>query len=547
MTNRGSSSPSSLVEPPEVPARWRDLFGLIPGYDPVATAAPGEWFDEDAAQTAIDFFPECLQFIEGERAGQPFVLEPWQQALVGCLFGWKREDGTRRYREALVFVPRKNGKTPTAAGIVLLSLFTEHEPGSQIYSAAADKDQAALIFRHAAGMIAREPLLAGRAKIYRTYKSIEYRAEGSIYKALSSESNTKHGLGANLVIVDELHTHPDSDLVDVLKTSTAARRQPMMIYITTSDYERESVCNKTHDYASKVRDRIIEDSSFLPAIWEAKTTDNWTDPAVWARCNPNLGVSVKLEYLERECQRAQDEPSYENTFKRLHLDIRTEQDVRWLQMEKWDACAGVEPAGLDGATCYMGLDLATTTDIAAAVLFFPDTGYLLSRFWIPGDCAEKREKRDRVPYMTWAREGYITMTPGNVIDYKFIRSEINDLCARFNVVKIAYDPYNAQHLAQQLQDDDGLPMVEHRQGFISMNEPAKHFERLVISGGLNHGGNPILRWMASNVMVKVDPAGSIKPDKNKSTEKIDGIVSSIMAVGLAMTAEAEPVFNPGVA
>ena len=318
-------------------SEWRDLLSLLPGYDSEATADPSDYFDAEAAQLALDFFRECLTFIEGERAGEPFELEPWQQAIVAALFGWKRADGTRRYRESLIYVPRKNGKSPFCAGITLLVAYADGEPGAQLYSAAADRDQAALIFRHCAGMIARDPDLASRSRVYRSFKSIEF-PDNSVYKALSSDADTKHGLGAHLVIVDELHAHPDAELVETLVTSTAARRQPLVIYITTADYNRVSICNQKYEYACKVRDQILEDSSFLPVIYEALPDDDWTDPEVWRKANPNLGVSVKLEYLERECRRAKAEPSYQNTFRRLHLNQRTSQDTRWLSVEDWEAC-----------------------------------------------------------------------------------------------------------------------------------------------------------------------------------------------------------------
>lgn len=523
---------------------WAELQQAhLPGYDPYETGE-GYWFDEDAAERACGLF-ECLKLIEGEHAGKPFHLEDWQKAIVGAMYGWKSEEtGLRRYREAFVYVPRKNGKTMIAAGLVLAAMFVDEEPGAQIYSAAAEREQAALVFRQASGMIAREPQLQSIAKVYKTFRSIEIPQTNTIYKALSADADTKHGLGAHMVIVDELHAHPNAELVDVLQTSMGSRRQPLLVHITTADYDRPSICNTKHDYAIKVRDGVFNDPSFLPVLYEASEADDWTDPDVWARVNPNLGVSVRQEYLERECQRAQNEPSYENTFKRLHLNIKTQQDVRWLPMSKWDACGGQPvPQG----PCFAGLDLASTTDIAALVLFWPETGSLVPWFWVPADNAENREKRDRVPYLTWSREGLVELTPGNVIDYNYIRKQINELASTYEIQQIGYDPWNARHLAQQLQDEDGLPLTEFRQGYVSMNEPSKHFERLMMSEDLQHGGNAVLRWMASNVTAKVDPSGNIKPDKSKSTEKIDGIVASIMAVGLAMTADVEPDFNPGIA
>ena len=513
---------------------WDDTLRLVPGYDPFATAGDCV-FDHDSADRVCQFFAECVRHVEGAAAGKPFVLEPWQRAIVGNLFGWKRPDGTRRYRESFIFIPRKNGKTTMVAGLVLAALFCDGERGAQVYSAAADRDQAALIYRQCKGMVLQDADLSRHAKVYETAKSIVIESMGSSYKAISAEANTKHGYNTHFAVIDELHAQPNRDLVDVLKTSTGARRQPLIVHITTSDFDRPSICNELHGYAGKVRDGLVDDPAFLPVIYEAKATDDWTSPETWRKANPNLGVSVSLEYLERECRQAKETPSYENTFKRLHLNVKTEQDVRWMQMDKWDACGEVivDPGYLKGARCWGGLDLASTTDIAAFVLWFPESSTVLPFFWMPADQAHVRERRDRVPYSAWERAGLIEMTPGNVIDYGFIRRRINELKAEYDIADIAYDPWNAQQFATQLQEEDGMTLTEFRQGFISMNEPTKRLERLVLEGALRHGGNKVLRWMASNVSVRTDPAGNIKIDKQRSTEKVDGMVALVMAIGRA--------------
>jgi phage terminase large subunit-like protein len=508
---------------------WRELLALIPGYDSEATADPTDYFAPESAELALSFFEECLQFIEGERAGEPFILEPWQAAIVAALWGWKRADGTRRYRETLLYLPRKSGKSPMAAGLLLLSAYTDGEAGSQLYCAAASRDQAALVYRHAAGMVAREPELASRAKLYKTFKSIEFPETNSVFRALASDADNLHGLNAHFVVVDELHAHKNSDLVDVLVTATGSRRQPLVVYITTADFARLSICNSKHDYAVKVRDGALQDNSFLPVIYEAGEEEDWTDPEVWAKCNPNLGVSVKREYLERECKRAQAEPSYEGTFRRLHLNQRTSVESRWLRMPDWNACRAEFP-DLTGQTCWAGLDLSTTTDISAFVLAFPLNGrvYFLSYFWIPE--SKVSDKRDRVPYALWQREGLVTATPGNVVDYDRIRADINELGRKYKIQEIRADPWNATQLVTQLTEQDGFNMAEMRQGFVSLSPPTKEFERCVLGRTLAHDGNAILSWMVGNVQVKTDPAGNIKPDKSKSTERIDGAVAAIMAL-----------------
>lgn len=526
----------------------RAILTGIPGYDPVATAPAGHYFDEAAAGLALDFFPEMLTFVEGEKAEQPFVLEPWQQAFVGNLFGWKRPSGLRRYVEALLYVARKNGKTPLLAGIVDYVLFCDGEPGAQLYSAAAEREQAALIYRHASGMILRNPLLDECCKIYRTFKSIEHPATNSLYKALSADANTKHGLNVHLAAVDELHAHPNGDLVDVLKTGTVNRREPLLIYITTADYARPSVCNRTYQHAIRVRDGEVDDPGFLPCIYEASPKDDWTQIETWRQANPNLGVSVQEKWLARECLRAQEEPSYENTFKRLHLNIITEQAERWISLEKWQACAGELDAlaladSLAGQPCTGGLDVSATSDVTALVLWFPGAQALVPFFWIPSSSAARREEHDRVPYRTWQRQGFMRMTEGNAVDQDRIRRDINgDIGKRFRLGSIGIDPWNATQLCMQLLGD-GFDMVEFRQGFGSLNEPSKEFEKRIVSQRLIHGNHPVLNWMAANVSVTHDAAGNIKPDKSKSTEKIDGIVAAIMAIGRSMAGPAESVYE----
>jgi phage terminase large subunit-like protein len=524
-------------------SKWDELLQLNPGYDPFATADLKRYhFDADAAQRALDFFSECLTFTAGEWMGRPFLLQSWQQAIVANLFGWKCTDrksggkALRRYREAFIYVPRKCGKSELAGGLGNLLTFADGEPAAHVYCAAADREQARLVFTAARTMVQAEPALACRARTYRD--SIVVPDTGSVLKVVSAEAYSKHGINAHGIIIDELHAQPTRELVDVLVTSTGARRQPLVIFITTADFDRESICNEKHDYACKVRDGVIDDPSFLPVIYEALPGDDWTDPRTWEKVNPNLGISVSHEYLERECKRAQESAAYENTFKRLHLNMRTQQDVRWLTLESWDACSepAIDPEQLAGRECYAGLDLSTTTDVTALVLLFPEddgTITVLPRFWIPANNALKRERRDRVPYQAWVHLKLIEATAGNVVDYDIIRARINELGQRFRIQEIAVDPWNATHIVSQLTND-GFEVVEFRQGFASMTAPTKELEKLVLGGKLRHGGNAVLRWMASNVAVETDAAGNLKPSKKKSTERIDGIVAMIMALGRAM-------------
>ena len=542
-----------------MPPAWGRLLRLLPGYDPIATAGRMFFartmaeaqrliaqeklaaqkhvyiFVEKLAQDALDFFPECIQHVKGELAGQPFVLAEWQQAIIANIFGWVDTSGYRRYREVFLFVGRKNGKTVLAAGVVLYFLFCDQEHGSELYSAAADKDQAALVFSHVKGMVQQEPAFSSRAKVHETYKSVVVDATGNAYKVVSSEASTKHGYNSHLVIIDELHAQPNSELVDVLMTSTGSRRQPLIWHMTTSDFDKPSICNEKHDYASKVRDGIIDDPQFLPAVYEAKPMDDWADPVVWHKANPNLGVSMSMEYMEHECKRAQETPRYQNTFKRLHLNIKTSQDVLWIDINDWDVCqnARVTWDDLRGEECYAGLDLASTSDLCAFAMYFPKSHSILPVFWLPEETAAIRLERNRVPYPTWVKQGYIRATPGNVTDYDILRRDINTLGEEYNIKEIAIDRWNSTQLQNQLVGD-GFTIVPFGQGFASMSAPAKELERLILNKELHHDGHPVLRWNISNCSVEEDAAGNIKPSKKKSTEKVDGAVSLIMAIGRAI-------------
>ena len=538
-----------FVRPRARPISDADLdrvIQLLPGYDPLAQSE-GFTFDYKAARKAIAFFETELVHIKGVRAGKPFLLEPWQRGLIGCLFGWKDANGLRRYRETFLFVARKNGKTCLAAGLIVYLLFEDAEPGSEIYGCASEYSQASLVFHHARGMVARNPSLAARSKTYTGQaRSIQLSEEEgwSTYRVGTSKPGSLHGANSAAYVIDELHALPDSELVDVLETSTGAREQPLAILISTSDYEREgSPCNAKHDYACKVRDGIIDDSTFLPVVFEASIEDDWTAPEVWRKANPNLGVSLSEQYLLGQCKKAQESPRFENTFKRLHLNIRTAQDVRWIPMDRWDACAGdpIDLADYRDRECWGGLDLATSRDLTALILCFPEADEsltLVPLFWIPKDTALERSKKDRIPYLSWIKQGLIRTTPGAVTDYATVRRDINELISEHGIMirGLALDRlFQGAQLGTELSEQDGLNVCAFGMGFLSMAAPTAGFEELVLQGRLHHGGDPVLRWHASNVSVEMDAAGNLKPSRKKSSEKIDGIVAAIMATALTLS------------
>jgi phage terminase large subunit-like protein len=511
---------------------------------------PGAVFDKAKADRAVDFIETCCRHVKGELAGQPFKIEGWQREIVRGIFGWMRPNGTRLYREVYIEVPRKNGKSSMGAALALYLLFADGEQGAEIYSAAADTDQAAIVFGVAKGMVEQDPDLSSVSEAFR--RTIVYKSNA--YNVLSADAPTKHGKNSHGILFDELHAQPNRELYDVLKTSTGSRRSPLLIMFTTAGFDRHSICWEVHEYAQKVIDGTVNDPAFLPIIFCAGETDDWTSPNIWKKANPNLGVSIKEDYLAAECEKAKVTPAYENTFKRLHLNIWTQQDVRWLQMTEWDACAAppVNYDELRGRRCFGGLDLASTTDIAALALIFPpktenDRFIVLPFFWIPEESMHARVLRDRVPYDVWQREGFLEATPGNSIDYRYIMLRLGRCRVDFDFKALAFDRWGSTQITTTLCDEYGFtsdekeaanfrkPMLwQFGQGFSSMTGPTKELLNYILARKITHGGNPVLRWMANNVVVKQDPAGNIKPDKGKSIEKIDGIVSTIMALELAI-------------
>lgn len=500
-------------------------------------------YSKEKADAAIKFI-SALKFTKGEWAGRPFILQPWQKKFIRKLFGYVNKDGTRRYRTAYLEIPRKNGKSELAAAIALYLLFADGEPGAEIYSAAADREQASLVFNAAATMVRKSKWLSGISRIVDSQKRIVFYKKNSFYRAISSEAYSKHGFNAHAVVYDELHVAPNRDLWDTLQTSMGARRQPLMLAITTAGYDRNSICWEVHEYARQVRDGVIKDPSFLPVIYSADPEDDWTDEKVWAKANPNLGVTIKLDFLRQECQRAKEIPAYQNTFRRLYLNQWTQQDTRWIDMEAWRECGGkVDYEELANLRCWAGVDLSTTTDISSCALVFePDSDgvvHVLSYNWVPRENIAARVRRDRVPYDLWAQQGHITATEGNVIDYDYIRIAITDeIKRRFPLLQVVgYDPWNATKWAIDLESE-GVPVMEVRQGFKTMSPACKELERLIIGRKLRHNNNPVLTWAMDNLVVAQDPAGNIKPAKDKSTERIDPAVAVIIAISAMLQSEA---------
>lgn len=513
------------------------------------------YFDYAEADRACRFFENNLVHVEDPHYGKPFALEKWQRVIVEDIFGWKRRrDGKRRYKTLYLEIPRKNGKSTFGAGFALYLTFADRERGAQIVSAAADRGQAAVIFDLASAMVEASPKLSALAGVFS--KTIAYYSLGNKYTVLSADANTKHGKNIHGILFDELHTQPDRHLVDVLHTSTGTRLQPLEVFMTTAGYDRTSICWEKHDYACKVRDGHIIDDTFYPVIYAADDEDDWTSPSTWKKANPNLGITVTYEYIAEECKTAQEIPAYENTFRRLHLNQWTEQESRMIPMFQWAKCKGsVELEELKGKECWAGLDLASTTDVAALSLVFPiekeipvelrdltDDNCPLTEtvlkvlpfFWIPkANMAERFKRNQQANYGEWTRQGLMFATEGNVVDYGAIERFILEQFKEFNIKRIAYDRWNATQITTRL-DAEGLDMEPFGQGYASMNAPTKEFVKRIASGKIEHGGHQVLSWMASNVASEQDPSGNIKPSRKKSKEKIDGIVATIMGIGAWM-------------
>jgi phage terminase large subunit-like protein len=470
-----------------------------------------------------------LTHTKGPFAGQPFNLRPWQVDIVRKIFT-TTPDGRRRYRQALLMLPRKNGKTELCAALAIYFLLFDGEIGGEVYSAAADKDQASLVFHVAAQMIRNDPILDDACEIVESQKRIVHPKTGSFYRAISAEAYSKHGFNASVVIYDELHAAPNRELWDVLTTSQGARSQPLTIAISTAGYDKHSILWELYAHGQKVKETPAIDPSFLPIIYEAPADADWTSEKTWRKANPALGDFRSLEEMRIACQRAREIPAQENVFRRLYLNQWTEQDARWIGLPAWDACGGgTRP--LEGRPCYVGMDLSSTKDLTALVAVFPDAdGFdVLTTCFIPAESIRDRSHRDRVPYDQWQKAGAIVATPGNVVDYEAVRATLQDWAVRFDVREVAYDPWNATDLVTRIQGD-GLTCVPMRQGFLTLSAPTKALEKAILSKTLRHDRSPVLRWCVSNVSVESDPAGNLKPSKSKSTERIDAVVALVMAI-----------------
>ncbi|HEL2264265.1 TPA: terminase large subunit [Streptococcus suis] len=504
-------------------------------YEPSPFMLPTSHYDKAKADRAVTFINN-LSHTKGKWAGKRFDLFPWQEQIVRDLFGIVKEDGNRQFLTAYIEIPKKNGKSELAAAIALYLLYADNEASAEVYGAACDRNQASIVFDVAKQMVQMSRPLEKRSKIMGATKRIVNYSNAGFYQVLSAETGTKHGLNVSGLVFDEIHAQPNRHLYDVLtKGSGDAREQPLFFIITTAGTDRNSICYELHTKALDILNGRKKDTSFYPVVYGLSDEDDWNDEANWRRANPSLGHTIGIDRVREAYQQALDNPAEENVFKQLRLNMWTSSSVAWIPEHVYaKGNAPIQYENLKGRSCYAGLDLSSTSDITAFVLVFPprfeEENYIvLPYFWLPEDTLELRCRRDHVLYDVWERQGYIKTTEGNVVHYGFIEKFIEDLSEIYHIKEIAYDRWNATQMVQNLEGM-GLTMVPFGQGYKDMSPPSKELYKLMMEGKIQHGGHPVLKWMGQNVVMRQDPAGNIKPDKEKSVEKIDGIVALIMGL-----------------
>ncbi len=508
------------------------------------SAKTGYYFNKNAALKAFAFF-SLLRHSKGEFAGRPFELSDWQMFIVWCLFGWMRSDGSRRFRYAYVEVARKNGKTTFAAAIALYMLVLDGEDGAEVYMAATTRGQARICWTEARNMVGKSSALT--KKIQRWSHALTMESTLSKMEPLSRDSDKLDGLNPHFAVIDEFHAHKTDDLYNVLKSATGARRQPMLFTITTAGFDKLGPCFSMRKTYIDILKGIKEQENTFVIIFTLDEVDDWKDPKNWGKSNPNLGVSVKAEYLNEEFNSAVNRGgSEEVNFKTKNLNVWVDAPTVWIQDELVVSCRhGVLDEELTGQVCYAGLDLASHVDITALALYFPELKAVKVHYWIPE--AKVEEESDRVDYKRWVAQGRIFTTEGNVIDIDTHVDQIYEIVKRYNCRNIAFDPAKAYHGTVQGLQKKGLNQVldEFDQGIRSMSEPTRELERMVTGGEIDLMGDPVLRWMFRNAVAVKDANDNIKLHKAKSQNKIDGLIAIVNAIGGYMSGKKPEPYKDG--
>lgn len=495
------------------------------------------YFDEKEASRPC-WFIENLTHTKGELAGRAIHLEPWQCFLLTTLFGWKAKAGNRRFRSAYVEVARGNGKSTLLSGIGLFCLCADHEPGAEVYSFATTREQAKIVFGDAQTMARGNRALQEAYGLEVTAHALYVPATNSTFQAKSAEGSTLDGLNTHLAIIDELHAHKKRDVFDVVETSLGKRRNSLMVSITTAGVDRTGICYEQRTLVTKILSGSLQDESYFGIIYTLDPDDDWKSDEALAKANPNWGVSVRPEVIRALQAKAIATPSAENNFKTKHLDVWCNADVGWMDMKAWDACAdeSLDESDFDGEPCWLGLDLASTSDMTAKVKIFQrkidgaSHYYLFGDYWLPRTAIERGVNSQ---YQGWEYLGYLHVCEGPVTDFAEIRDSILEDCGRYSVQSVAYDPFQAVQLSKELSDD-GVPMVLCKQTVANLSDPMKQFQALVLDHRLHFNGDPVLTWMVSNVVCHVDVKENIYPRKDAPENKIDGVVAGIMALSRAL-------------
>ena len=517
----------------------------MPGfkYKPTSLMLPTSRYDERRADFAVNFI-SMLKHTTGEWYGKPFRLMPWQEQIIRDIFGIVCEDGYRQFRTAYVEVGKKNGKSELAAAIALYLLFADGEAGAEVYSCAADINQASIVFNTAKAMVEQCSDLMKLSKLVPSTKRIIFPHTNSFYRVLSSETKSKQGFNVSGLIFDELFAQQTRELFDTMTKYTGdARRQPLYFLITTAGRDRTSICYEIHQKAKAVMDGSKVDPAFYPAVFGIEEGDDWHDKAVWRRVNPSIGVTIPYETVQAAYEQAKQNPAEEMHFRQFRLNEWCNADIRWMPMDKWDACGeDLVLSDFKGCDCYAGLDLSSTGDLTALVLVFPPKGEegkytVLPYFWLPENAVGLRTRRDHVPYTVWHKKGVINTTEGDVVDYDYVVAFIEKLADDFQIREIAYDRWGAEKIRRELEElgaERGFTVFPFGQGFASMAAPTRDLMQLVQEGKLRHGMHPVLDWNMGNVVAETDAHLNVKMSKKKSTEKIDGAVALVMGLGRAM-------------
>lgn len=516
-----------------------------------AARQKGAWFDHAFAASVVALWPKYFRHTEGEWAGQPFELAHWQEIIVRLLCGWKNEKGFRIFRRLILWVGKKNGKSEFLAALGLLFWVFDGEMGGQGYCMASTEEQADVVFAKMKTMVGYAPRLARDVNAYRS--TLWLARLLSRFVRLTGKAAGKHGISASVVVGDEMHEWPTGELYTTLHQSTSSRRQPIELLGSTAGFKGKGYGPQIWSESEAILSGQIDDASTLVVVFAVPQDADWTDEKLWHLANPNLGISPKIEFLRTECAKAKLNPRLENDFRRYYCNQWTEDVVRWLPPEVWNANTSAADGWktmadrLKGRTCYAALDLSSTRDVTAWLLLFPPTEddplwSVLCRFFVPEYALGERTRLGKASYDLWVRDGAMLTTPGKTIDYEAIRGQILADSSAYQIAEIGYDPWKALQLAQEMEKD-GATIRELRQGISTLGLPSMEVERMLYEAAIDHGGHPVLAWMAGNCAIWIDRNGNFKPDKEKSHEKIDGMSALVMTRALSMMSAGPSIYE----